>query len=457
MFNFNLHHLFFESLFLHPRSYQFISLRNFFLFIIPNRSCYYLEESSEYSQSEVINQNRFRKKDYTILFLSIQFLGLYLFGGIRTIYPLFLELHLGFTEIHVLESWGLILFIGMLVGTLTRLPMGIIADRYTRKQVLMLALVLTTISIGGMLFFEDIIILALLFGLLRCGCHLFPLLSRGYVQEKDAKHHGRLNALIMFSANSGTIIAPIIFIFFLEISPQLMIIITSLFTVLSVSFFIFTIPNKYIVEHLPLKSQLTSAAIDVKSMKLIVIIFIITGIFNGIFDARLVPHMQFNLDMDPVTIGYLVSLIRFISMFLILFMGEMVDRFGTNNLIIIGIAIEFTGGIFLYFLLNIPITYVIGQILISVGITTIITGSTTYLSLLASESSFATTFGAMTTFFFLGSSIGPILANEFYKFGASYPFILINILIIITLPLIVIFYKSEYKFKRLQGYKIAKL
>ena len=138
-------------------------------------------------------------------------------------------------------------------------------------------------------------------------------------------------------------------------------------------------------------------------------------------------------------------------------MGEMVDKFGTNNLIITGIGIEFIGGLFLFFLLNNPITFIIGQILIAVGITTIITGSTTYLSLLASEISFATTFGAMTSFFFLGSSIGPILANELYRFDPSFPFISINILIIITLPLIILFYKSEYKFKRLQGYKMSKL
>lgn len=414
-------------------------------------------ESSEYSSVKIKKQDSIGKKDYTILFLSIQFLGLYLFGGIRTIYPIFLELQLNLTEIQVLESWGVILSLGMLVGTLTRLPMGIFADRYTRKQVLMLALVLTTISIGGMLFFDDIIILAILFGLLRSGSHLFPLLSRGYVQEKDARHHGRLNALIMFSASTGTIIAPIVFIFFLEISPQIMIIITSLFTVFSVSLLIITIPNKDTIKKLPLKLQLKSAAIDIKSMKLIAIIFVITGIFNGIINARLVPHMQFNLDLDPATIGFLVSLIRFISMFFILFMGEMVDKFGTNNLIITGIGIEFIGGLFLFFLLNNPITFIIGQILIAVGITTIITGSTTYLSLLASEISFATTFGAMTSFFFLGSSIGPILANELYRFDPSFPFISINILIIITLPLIILFYKSEYKFKRLQGYKMSKL
>jgi MFS family permease len=408
-------------------------------------------------QSGTRGKGVYGAKDYTILFLSIQFLGLYLFGGIRTIYPLFLELHLNYSEIQVLESWGIILSLGMFVGTITRLPMGIFADRYTRKQVLMVSLVLITVSIAGMIFFTNIIILALLFGLLRSGAHLFPLLSRGYVQEKDARHHGRLNALIMFSASAGTIIAPIIFIFLLEVSPQIMIITTSIFTVISISFLIITIPNREEIKPLPLKSQLSNSAKDIVNMKLIAIIFIISGVFNGIYDARLVPHMQFNLDLDPAIIGLLVSFIRFATMFLILIMGEMVDRFGTNNLIITGIGIEFVGGILVFLLINNPITFILGQILLAIGITTIITGSTTYLSLSASQVSFATTFGAMTSFFFLGSSIGPSIANYLYIIEPSFPYIFISILIIMSLPLIIKFYKSEPKFKLMDRYKTSKL
>ena len=96
-------------------------------------------------------------------------------------------------------------------------------------------------------------------------------------------------------------------------------------------------------------------------------------------------------------------------------------------------------------LLNNPIVFIFGQIFIAVGITTVITGSTTFLSLVASQKSFATTFGAMTSFFFLGSSIGPGIANELYQINPSWPYAVITLIVIVIVPIMVFIFRSSPK------------
>ena len=69
--------------------------------------------------------------------MTVQFLGFFFFNGFRVIFPLILE-GMGYSEVQVYADWAIIYGFGLFISSLTRYPMGIIADKLSRNQSLTL-------------------------------------------------------------------------------------------------------------------------------------------------------------------------------------------------------------------------------------------------------------------------------------------------------------------------------
>ena len=374
--------------------------------------------------------------------MFVQSFGFFLFAGYRTIFPLILEFGFLFSELEVISSWSFIFTIGMLIAFLTRTPAGIIADRLQYLPSLFLGSGIALLSIIGILFTQNILILALLFALLRTGTHFFPLVSRGFVNGTNKDYHGRLNSMILLSANFASIIAPLFLIFWLEISLTVLIIVTVIFILLGNLIFILKVPPKE-TNSLPVKNQLKIAINEIWTLRIIVLLFVLNGMINGIYTYIQVPYSRFVLLLQSTEIGLIVGFIQLFNLFILFYGGKIVDKIGTKFVILIGLLIEAIGSLIIIIGSRSVITFALSQIFISSGILIIIVALVTNITLKASKNTIGTTFGAISSFFFLGMSFIPILAGELYLLNPIFPFYLILILSITFLLSILILTKKK--------------
>ncbi len=93
-----------------------------------------------------------------IIFMSLQFLGFFYFNGFRVVFPLILEKY-KYTELQVVTDWAIIYSIGLFISSLTRYPMGIIADKLSRKQTLTISTLFIGSSIILIFLTQNIVIL----------------------------------------------------------------------------------------------------------------------------------------------------------------------------------------------------------------------------------------------------------------------------------------------------------
>ena len=320
-----------------------------------------------------------------------------------------------------------------MIGFLTRLPIGLITDRFSPTKSLSLAFFLCLTSVLGLFFTNSIIILAILFGLLRTGAHIFPMLARAYVLENSRSVYGRLNGWLMLMSNLGQIIGPIILTFFLEISVTGMILTTSVFMAFSIVLLIIFFPKTNFETNISFRSIFRSSKNEIYDLKILIWFFLLAGIFNGIANSLIVPYLSFFFFLSPSVVGIIVGVIQLINIFLILISGELIDKFGVKFAVIIGIIMNGLAGFLIYFTLSNFYLFVFAQILLIGGVSIIMTSSTTQIALTASKKSFASTFGTISGFSFLGTAVAPYFASNLYLINPTLPFLLIGVIAVISL------------------------
>ena len=118
-------------------------------------------------------QKKYAPDNLEIIFflMSVQFIGMFYFGGYRIIFP-FILLKLGYTSAQIATDWAVVYTIALFIGGFgTRVPMSLLSDALTRKQGLLLGTIVSLFSILLIGFTNNLIILGILFSLLRTGTH----------------------------------------------------------------------------------------------------------------------------------------------------------------------------------------------------------------------------------------------------------------------------------------------
>ncbi|MFW9995461.1 MAG: MFS transporter [Candidatus Odinarchaeota archaeon] len=396
----------------------------------------------DYQEQTQVNAGLFVKSAPRIVltFMIIQFVGLFMYGGFRTVYPIILEFSFNFTEQEVISSWAIIYSIGLIIAFSTRIPMGIIADRYSRLRSLSFGSLLCIASLVGTLYTKNIFVLALLFGLLRTGVHIFPLVSRGYVGETNPARQGRLNGLILLAGNTGSLLGPILLATLLEISLPWLIWLSCGILLVNNLLFALNVPPGSKSTIMTLKSRLWISIAEIWKLKTIVLVFTVSGVVNGINETVQVPYAHYALGLTPAETGFFVGLVQLSSIIIIFISGESIDKFGVNNLIILGTGLEAIAGMLFLLATKNLLIFFISQILLQGGILVIITASVTAITLkvsrsTVSRSTISTSFGIATSFFFLGSALVPYIAGELYLVDARFPYLAIFMICILVILL----------------------
>lgn len=369
-----------------------------------------------------------------VMFLSVQFIGFFLFDGLRTIFPLFLDMTIGLAEDQVVESWGLIYSFGVFVGFLTRMPMGVLADRYPRRVSLTIGIALGMSTVLSLLFIRDILLLAVSFGLLRMGVHLFPLVAREGITEVGSKKHGRLNSLVFFAGNVGSILGPVILALVFEMSLEAFVFSTLAILLVSHLTILLFLPKKSHRTKNQLLPLLVDSFREVYRFKTVLLIFLASGFLIGVIFSIQVPYALYVLKLSSGEVGIVVGLVQFLNLVIVLVAGELIDSLGSRVMLTSALLLELIAAGLLIASPFSLFSFTLSQVLFQGGISILINSGLTLFTLQAKKRTFSTVFGAITSLFFLGSSISPTASSQLYLVGPTFPFWLVVIIALALLP-----------------------
>ena len=399
-----------------------------------------------FSISTEIPQQKFAPDNAQIVgfLISIQFIGFFFWGGFRTIFP-FILTNLGYSSNQIATYWSVVFTIALFTGGfLTRIPMGILSDKLSRKQGLLFGTGLSLFSILLMNFSSNIIILGILLALLRTGTHIFPLTTRGYSNETNPKKQSRLNGYVLIGTDVASFVGPILLGFFLEISLRTLIIFSCSLLLLVSLILNYLTPKKLKRKDLPVIKIFVQSIKELSQIWKMIGVFLIIGLINGIYGEILVPFASTTLNLSNIVTELYVGVIQVTSIIFILISVRLNRRYGLFYLIISGILFILTGAIVIYIgQLNV-ITFVVGSMLISGGVQVNINSLVTSVTLTASKETAATSFGIASGCFFLGASFIPIFAGYLFNINPFYPYI-VMIFISVFVLFLVIYLKGEYQ------------
>jgi MFS family permease len=368
-----------------------------------------------------------------LLFMSVQFIGFFYFNGFKVVFPLILE-NINYTESEVIVYWATIYGLGMFLGSITRYPMGIVADRLTRNQSLTLSVIVICFSTFSILFTSNIIILAIVFGLIRTGTHLAPLITRGYVNETDPTKQGKMNSYVYVFANLGGFFGPILLTFFLELSLLNLILFSNLFLFVTFVYYLFNVPPKMTKNSISLIVFVKKSLIELMNFKKVILLFITIGLINGIVGYLQVPFAIYILHLTPGDTSFILGTILLLTTVFIVFTGELVDRIGIRLTIYAGLFVIISGALIQIVDQSNVWFYFLSQFLISSGILLNTNSLVTYVTIHSSKEATSSIFGGTSSFYFFGSSLIPGITSSLYIIHPLYPFYLIILLSAVIFP-----------------------
>ena len=391
-------------------------------------------------------QKKYAPDNLEIIFflMSVQFVGMFFFGGYRTIFP-FILLKLGYTSAEIATDWAVVYTIALFIGGFaTRVPMGLLSDALTRKQGLLFGTTVSLISILLMNFTDSLIVLGILFAILRTGTHIYPLTTRGYINEIIPTRQRKINGFIVIGVDIASFFAPITLGLLLDLSIQVLIMVSCFTLLLTALILNYTTPRKLQRKKLPIKTIFFKAIDDLKQIWEIIGFYFLLGFIIGTFSEILVPFMEHTLHLSSLVTDFYVGIIQLTAIIFILIQGRLKGRFSLFFLIITGLVFVIVGASLIYIGgINLS-TFIIGSMLINGGIQIDIISIVTSITLTASKETAATCFGIGSSLFFLGASFIPLFASYIYNINPLYPYLLIIIFgVIILVP--VIYVRSEYQ------------
>ena len=373
--------------------------------------------------------------------MTVQFLGFFFFNGFRVIFPLILE-GMGYSEVQVYADWAIIYGFGLFISSLTRYPMGIIADKLSRNQ----SLTLCVFFVGsGILAFgstNNIIFLAIFFGVMRTGTHLPPIITRGFVNETQKNNQGTINGYGSFMANIGGMIGPILFEYFLELSLSALVILSSLILLGFYVFYLLKLPVKKTKNITPTKIFIKNSLNELMKFKKVIMLYTILGTINGVINYLQLPYAYYILHLSGSYSSFLIGVITLLSTLFIIFAGKLTDKIGIQLTIYLGLVIIILGSMIQILDQFSVLYYFLCQLLISGGLLLGQNALVTQITINSENSTTSSIFGGTTSFYFFGSSLLPLAdvlipgaSDLLYSKDPLLPFFLIILISAIIFPI----------------------
>ncbi len=396
--------------------------------------------SSNAEQLTKKNQKTYLETTIEMLPILIPyFLGFFIFHGLRSAFPLYLQFKFHFTEAQLVQIWGLISGTSLLVGGLTRVPAGITADRVGRRRTIYLGMLLYGSSILTLLFLTNIIGWIIGFAVIRISTNLIAMAGRSSVtdvNDQRAFRNGLLSSMVGVGGFLGPFFLNGLIMFF---PPDYMVI--SLLLLIAIDFLIFNLisfimernyPNHETKRLLGKKESKfnweTAKIVFSRALVPSIVMFTIAGIIGGINVAVQSVYGYYRVHLTAIEIGTIAGIAVGINIIFSPISGIIAQKTNEKATILVGQAFFALCGLTLSLFGQNVIFFLIGYIFWGLAISFYYVADITRIGNVVPKEAFSVQFGLLTSLVILFQSVGSYLGSFLYTINAALPYTAIFLL-----------------------------
>jgi MFS family permease len=381
--------------------------------------------------------------------LITYFIGFFIFRGLFSVFPLFIQLQQGLDDTEIVSIWATVGGIALFIGAITRIPSGMISDTLGKKRTLYLAYTCYLIAIALITFFESIFIFTLAISLVRFGLNLYAMTGRSVVSVAN-REKGFKNGLLQSMVGMGSFMGPLILSYALDqYSPQAMITVALVFIITDIGIFLLSLKvipilfdymskgteemeldlnQKVLRSSLHFRSGFTKRGVRISLLQ-----FLAIGLVSG-FASSVYTIYGFNiLEISITQIGLIVGLASIIPVFAGPLSGKLYTRARekTTN-VFVWIGLVFAYGI-LSLSRTIPMFFIISYFIMTTAYSVFLTTEITHLGVILDRNEFTMIFGFASTLVIFGGAVANYTSPLFYNLLPEGTFLLAAIISIISL------------------------
>lgn len=421
------------------------------------------EVVSETTQREGANIIEILKTSETrevLAFLSSQFLSFAIYMSVRQLFPLYLLARYSFTSDEVLVKWGIIVTAYTFTGLFGRIPSGWFIERFGRRTSITISYIFMIGAIGGLVYTDNTVVLALLFVILRLTNNVFGLAGRSMLSDLKSPYKGFYNSLISSFGRTGTLVGSIGLGYVLEFLPPFFMIIVA---------FILAIFGVVLFQVLFIKGSAETMhfirIVDVKSGKrekfefrylksgsfiFFTISFIVFGIISGIIDPVISLYGAQVLNFSESYIGTLLGLSQLSFIVLSPIIGWLISKKPKviNLLLTLSAILIFVNYFIMYIFYNIPEVYILSLFVKNAAHSLFFPVVFTILTYELPKAHFSILYSIVTTGFFLGVTATSYLSTYIYGLNPQLTWLFAWITALILIGIIILyFFSAKYRKK----------
>ncbi|MHA2168348.1 MAG: MFS transporter [Candidatus Kariarchaeaceae archaeon] len=381
--------------------------------------------------------------------LITYFIGFFIFRGLFSVFPLFIQLQRGLDDTEIVSIWATISGIALFIGAITRIPSGMISDTLGKKRTLFLAYTCYLIGMAFITFFNSIFFFTLAISLVRFGLNLYAMTGRSVVSMAN-REKGFKNGLLQSMVGMGSFMGPLLLSYALDqYSPEAMITVALVFIISDIVIFLISlkvIPMlfEYLSKgteqmELDLHQRIERSSLHFRSgltkrgVRISLVQFLSIGLVSGFASSVYTIYGYNILEISITQIGLIVGLASIIPVFAGPLSGKVYSRTRekTTNIVV------WIGLVFSYGLLSssraFPLAFIISYFIMTTAYTVFLTTEITHLGVVLEPNEFTMIFGLASTLVIFGGAVASYVSPIFYNPLPEGTFLLAAIISIISL------------------------
>lgn len=384
------------------------------------------------------------------------FIGFFIFRGYYSVLPLYIQVVNGYSDSRIVELWGLISGIGLFFGAITRIPAGLVSDRFGRVNTFVLGFALYVVSLVIIMLGDSVLIYIIGFILIRSTVNLFAMTGRGIVST-STREKGVKNGLLSSMVGFGSFLGPSVLGYTLDhYQADSIFFLSFFFIVTDFILFIVVVPFGYrIFQIFAAKDEpydidlsrvqsvkFTLTAFKMPGIKLVLLLFFMAGIIFG-YITNVYSLYGYNILSFSISfVSFVVGVASVVQIVWAPIVGKLYASVKDAHMRAFAWTIIILATIFVLLAKINSWFYVGGFLLLALGNASFFTMEITRIGLVVKREHFAIVFGTATSISILGSALASYTSPIFYNIIPEGTFVMSFVASIISVIFIIVFNRS---------------
>jgi len=357
------------------------------------------------------------------------FLAFFMYRGIFTNFPLFIQITQHLSDVETVQIWAIISGIALFIGALTRLPAGLLSDKIGRVPAFIIAYSVYFVALIFVLLVTNNIIYIIAMGLIRFGSNMVAMTGRAIVSTA-LRDRALKNGLLSAMVGLGSFIGPYSLGYILDHFQPLAIIYASLFVVsldLLLFFVLYWRVNSWIDQQPALVKDLDyTAVINTESIEPIsalktrgvpemLFLFFMIGFVYGLISSIYSIYGYNIVGLSFTTIGLITGLGSLVQTIYAPLTGRLYLYFKDEYLRILAWIYLFVATILASLSPYATIFFILSYVVLNFGHAGYTIVEITRMSRFVKKHQFSFVFGVGSSLFILGTSIAGFISPLLYN------------------------------------------